>query len=120
MATEPWLTAPLIKVYGIPIPQYWCTTENKWKPYDASVSLLGAELLSTKANQTLILEKLGNIEQKITALQEQADLYKEHRLTHHTDPKPVENIGINDTLVAMDTGDTWYWDGVEWKVILNG
>ena len=65
-------------------------------------------------------EEIESINEKLTILLNQADKYKEHRIAYHTDPKPTDNIGINETLVAMDTGDTWYWDGVEWKVILNG
>lgn len=33
-----------------------------------------------------------------------------------TDSKPT-NANINDMFIELDTGDTYYWDGLSWQVI---
>ena len=33
-----------------------------------------------------------------------------------TDSKPT-NANINDMFIELDTGDTYYWDGLSWQVV---
>jgi hypothetical protein len=33
-----------------------------------------------------------------------------------TDSKPT-NANINDMFIELDTGDSYYWDGLAWQVI---
>lgn len=34
-----------------------------------------------------------------------------------TDTKPTEGIGVNSKFYELDTGDTYFYDGTQWKKV---
>lgn len=34
-----------------------------------------------------------------------------------TDTKPTDNVGVNSLFLELDTGDVYYFAGVEWKKV---
>lgn len=44
------------------------------------------------------------------------DIYREYSGLS-TDSKPVENVGVNSLFLELDTGDVYYFDGVDWSEV---